>query len=77
MCGRFEKEEGGSRGEKVLRCPSIHMCKSVKLRLDEKKTFNQEMKLLSTLLHRGNSQMITNKNIENMDDQAINRLDAE
>ena len=26
MCGRFEKEEGGSRGEKVLRCPSIHMC---------------------------------------------------
>ena len=26
VCRRFEREEGGSRGEEVLRCRSIHMC---------------------------------------------------
>ena len=42
--------------------------KSVRLDLDEKKTFNKEMKLLSTVLMRGNSLMFTNKNIEFTDD---------
>ena len=42
--------------------------KSVRLGLDEKKTFNKEMKLLSTVLMRGNSLMFTNKNIDFIDD---------
>ena len=44
--------------------------KSVRLGLDEKKTFNQEMKLLSTLIQRGNSLMFTNKNVEFIDEHS-------
>ena len=46
--------------------------KSVRLGLDEKKTFNQEMKLLSTLIQRGNSLMFTNKNVEFIDEDSDN-----
>ena len=51
--------------------------KSVRLGLDEKKTFNQEMKVLSTLLQRGNSLMFTSKNIEFIDEQAFNSDNSE
>ena len=50
--------------------------KSVRLDLDEKKTFNQEMKLLSTLLQRGNSLMFTTKNVEFIDEQAASSSDS-
>ena len=49
--------------------------KSVRLDLDEKKTFNKEMKLLSTLLQRGNSLMFTTKNVEFIDEQAVSSSD--
>ena len=45
--------------------------KSVRLGLDEKKTFNQEMKLLSCQIQRGNSLMINNKSVEFFDNQMI------
>ena len=45
--------------------------KSVRLDLDDKKTFSKEMKLLSTVLQRGNSLMFTNKNIDFINDQDI------
>ena len=51
--------------------------KSNRLGLDEKKTFNQEMKVLSTLLMRGNSLMFTNKNIDFIDEQAISSENSE
>ena len=49
--------------------------KSVRLGLDEKKTFNQEMKVLSSLLQRGNSLMFTSKNVEFIDEQAVSSSD--
>ena len=51
--------------------------KSIRLGLDEKKTFNQEMKSLSTVLQRGNSLMITCKNIDFTNDQEISSDNSE
>ena len=45
--------------------------KSVRMGLDEKKTFNQEMKLLSCQLQRGNSLMISSKSMEFSDNQLL------
>ena len=56
---------------------TLNLYKSVRLGLDEKKTFNQEMKVLSTLLQRGNSLMFTSKNIEFIDEQAFNSDNSE
>ena len=58
---------------KLIQTLSRH--KSVRLDLDEKKTFNKEMKLLSTLLQRGNSLMFTTKNVEFIDEQAVSSSD--
>ena len=59
---------------KLIQTLSRH--KSVRLDLDEKKTFNKEMKLLSTLLQRGNSLMFTTKNVEFIDEQAASSSDS-
>merc|ERR1711884_443927 len=69
----FEKNLGLQRDKKRLKILVIVevqevTAKSVRLDLVEKKTFNKEMKLLSTVLMRGNSLMFTNKNIEFTDD---------
>ena len=45
--------------------------KSTRLGLDEKKTFNQEMKLLSCQIQRGNSLMFTDKSVDFSDNQMI------
>ena len=65
--------------EAVKLIQTLSRYKSDRLGLDEKKTFNHEMKLLSTLIQRGNSLMFTNKNIEFVDEheQAISSDNSE
>ena len=65
--------------EAVKLIKTLSRYKSDRLGLDEKKTFNHEMKLLSTLIQRGNSLMFTNKNIEFVDEheQAISSDNSE
>merc|ERR1712001_8061 len=58
--------------EAVKLIQTLSRYKSVRLGLDEKKTFNHEMKLLSTLIQRGNSLMFTSKNIEFIDEHSDN-----
>ena len=63
---------GNFHPEAVKLIQTLSRHKSVRLGLDEKKTFNQEMKLLSTLIQRGNSLMFTNKNVEFIDEHSDN-----
>ena len=57
--------------EAIKLIQTLSRYKSVRLGLDEKKTFNQEMKLLSCQLQRGNSLMFTNKSVDFADNQMI------
>ena len=50
--------------EAIKLIQTLSRYKSVRLGLDEKKTFNQEMKLLSCQLQRGNSLMFTSKSVD-------------
>ena len=58
--------------EAIKLIQTLSRYKSVRLDLDEKKTFNQEMKLLSCQLQRGNSLMFTNKSVDFADNQMDN-----
>merc|ERR1712079_532778 len=58
--------------EAIKLIQTLSRYKSVRLGLDEKKTFNQEMKLLSCQLQRGNSLMFTSKSVDfSADNQMI------
>ena len=57
--------------EAIKLIQTLSRYKSVRLDLDEKKTFNQEMKLLSCQLQRGNSLMFTNKSVDFSDNETI------
>ena len=58
--------------EAIKLIKTLSRYKSGRLGLDEKKTFNQEMKLLSCQLQQGNSLMITNKSVDfSADNQMI------
>ena len=57
--------------EAIKLIKTLSQYKSVRLGLDEKKTFNQEMKLLSCQLQRGNSLMISSKSVEFSDNQLL------
>ena len=57
--------------EAIKLIQTLSRYKSVRLGLDEKKTFNQEIKLLSCQLQRGNSLMFTNKSVDFADNQMI------
>ena len=63
--------------EAIKLIQTLSRYKSVRLGLDERKTFNQEMKILSTLIQRGNSLMFTSKNIEFIDEQAASSDNSE
>ena len=63
--------------EAIKLIQTLSRYKSVRLGLDEKKTFNQEMKILSTLIQRGCSLMFTNKNIEFIDEGATSSENSE
>ena len=63
--------------EAIKLIQTLSRYKSVRLGLDEKKTFNQEMKILSTLIQRGCSLMFTNKNIEFIDEEATSSENSE
>ena len=58
--------------EAIKLIQTLSRYKSVRLGLDEKKTFNQEMKLLSCQLQRGNSLMFTNKSVDFAENQMDN-----
>ena len=62
---------GNFHPEAIKLIQTLCRSKSVRLDLDEKKTFNQEMKLLSCQLQRGNSLMFTNKSVEFSDNNMI------
>ena len=62
---------GNFHPEAIKLIQTLCRSKSVRLDLDEKKTFNQEMKLLSCQLQRGNSLMFTNKSVEFSDNHMI------
>ena len=55
--------------EAIKLIKTLSRYKSTRLGLDEKKTFNQELKLLSCQLRRGNSLMFTTKSVESSDNQ--------
>ena len=57
--------------EAIKLIQTLSRYKSDRLGLDEKKTFNQEMKLLSCQLQRGNSLMFTNKSVDFSDIETI------
>ena len=57
--------------EAIKLIKTLSRYKSGRLGLDEKKTFNQEMKLLSCQLQRGNSLMFTNKSVDFSDNETI------
>ena len=57
--------------EAIKLIQTLSRYKSGRLGLDEKKTFNQEMKLLSCQLQRGNSLMFTNKSVDFSDNETI------
>ena len=57
--------------EAIKLIQTLSRYKSDRLGLDEKKTFNQEMKLLSCQLQRGNSLMFTNKSVDFSDNETI------
>ena len=72
MCSRLSKiHPKKSYPEAINLIKTLCRFKSVRLDLDDKKTFSKEMKLLSTVLQRGNSLMFTNKNIDFINDQDI------
>ena len=62
---------GNFHTEAIKLIQTLCRSKSVRLDLDEKKTFNQEMKILSCHLQRGNSLMFSSKSVEFSDNQTI------
>ena len=68
---------GNFHPEAIKLIQTLCRSKSVRLDLDEKKTFNQEMKLLSCQLQRGNSLMFTNKSVEFSDNHMIDNNNPE
>ena len=62
---------GNFHPEAIKLIQTLSRTKSIRLDLDEKKTFNQEMKILSCQLQRGNSLMFTNKSVEFSENQTL------